>query len=165
MTHEVIYNENMVIPQIVIDRFEDKIFYCLSGCWLWTGGKNPGGYGFVGFKDKGKTGFILAHRLSYRMYRGKINGLHVCHHCDNPLCVNPDHLFLGTPADNTMDRMRKSRQARGKSLPISKLDPLQITVIRECRKEKIPQHKIARYFNVHQSLISYIERKKIWNYV
>lgn len=75
-------------------------------CWLWTGAKNKQGYGHL--KIKGKT--YRAHRVSYELFNGKIPpGFLVMHKCDNPLCVNPNHLKLGTHKDNTQDMMEKGR--------------------------------------------------------
>lgn len=161
---DLIHNDES-IPDSVKERFESKIFYCISGCWLWIGNKSRSGYGVLALSKNNKVRQLLAHRLSYRLYKGKISSLHVCHTCDNPLCVNPDHLFLGTPADNTRDKVIKNRQARGETFTKSKLDNLQVIAIRECRKIKIPQHEIARYFKVHQSLISYIDRGLTWKHL
>ena len=77
-----------------------------SGCREFTGAKSPKGYGKISFKDK----HFRAHRLAYILKFGDISeGLIVCHKCDNPSCVNTEHLFLGTPKDNAIDRMLKGR--------------------------------------------------------
>lgn len=75
----------------------------MSGCWLWTAGRNSTGYGIIAHN-------VVTHRASWMVFRGPIpNGLRVLHRCDNRSCINPDHLFLGTQRDNVHDMMRKQR--------------------------------------------------------
>lgn len=81
-----------------------------TGCWLWTGGTNRQGYG----KSNVGKQKMLSHRAAWIVTHGPIPaGMSVCHRCDVPACCNPDHLFLGTAADNVADRDRKGRTARG----------------------------------------------------
>jgi len=81
-----------------------------DGCWEWTLHRNHSGYGLTHIG--GKTRY--AHRLMWEEVNGKIpEGMYVCHKCDNPSCINPDHLFLGTQLENMQDMVRKGRSARG----------------------------------------------------
>lgn len=76
-----------------------------TGCWLWSGYTMPRGYGHFSIGAKSH----LAHRISYLYFHNSPGDLEVCHKCDNPYCVNPDHLFLGTRLDNVRDMLTKNR--------------------------------------------------------
>src|SRR5689334_23323156 len=91
----------------VLKCFEERhIPEPMSGCWLWTGTCNDRGYGIIQLKEF--DGY--AHRFAFAFWKGAIpQGAHVCHKCDTPCCVNPDHLFLGSAADNMQDCVRKGR--------------------------------------------------------
>lgn len=88
-------------------RFFRKFKIVDSGCWEWIPSGLKAGYGQ--FRVLGEQ---LAHRVSYILFRGDPGEMFVCHHCDNPKCVNPEHLFLGLPIDNSQDMVKKGRATR-----------------------------------------------------
>ena len=92
------------------ERFAKNYRITATGCWFWTGDRDSGGYGRI--RSNGKQ--HMAHRFSYELHKGPVlDDLSVCHTCDTPSCVNPDHLFLGTQSDNARDMMRKKRARFG----------------------------------------------------
>jgi hypothetical protein len=94
-----------MMPPSVVERFWSKVVKS-DGCWEWTACTNTG-YGIFALRRNGKRQ-ILAHRFSYELANGPISdGLYICHRCDNPLCIRPDHLFAGTQADNMRDQSEK----------------------------------------------------------
>ncbi len=110
----------MTSNEKIVKRFYDKFTTSESGCWLWTSATwGRMGYGCMWVSGKTKT----AHRLSWEIHRGEIQkDKKVLHKCDNPICVNPDHLFLGTSADNSADMSLKGRSLYCEKNPARKLD-------------------------------------------
>jgi hypothetical protein len=133
-----------------------------GGCWEWAGHVNSHGYGM--FCVKGKS--LTAHRLSYIYTYGAIpEGLSVLHHCDNPLCVRPDHLWLGTQLDNLADMKAKGRgrTPRGAESPRAKLTWDQVSEIRtRYRNGGVTQKQLGREYGVNPSVISLIIHDKQW---
>lgn len=148
----------------ILDRFHSGYEKCPeSGCWNSKKAKNKGGYTkFVAF---GRT--LLFHRVSYELYHGPIpNTMMVCHKCDNPTCVNPDHLFLGTAQDNMDDKIAKGRHKgapRGERHPGSKLTSWQVSELRLRIDQGENQYSLAKEFGVSQSIISNIKTGKRWS--
>ena len=137
-----------------------------NNCWKWTAAKHTNGYGKMGGGGKhGKT--LLAHHVSYELHYGAIpNGMFVCHSCDNRLCVNPAHLWLGTASDNVSDMMEKDRwrgyDKRGERNPSAKLTAAQVNEIRERARAGENQSRIAEQFGVSRQLVSEIKRGNVW---
>lgn len=100
------------LPNLV-QRFWANVIVS-DGCWAWASSKSRDGYGKISVNIEGRCKSLRAHRVSWEIHNGPIpEGLLVCHHCDNPECTNPDHLFLGTVKDNSEDMVAKGRSVRG----------------------------------------------------
>lgn len=135
-----------------------------TGCLLWTGSLKWDGYGEL--KAHRRRRSILAHRLAWELTHGEIpKGLCVCHTCDVKACVNPEHLFLGTSAENTADMVAKNRQAKGSRCARAKLNEAAIPEIRALREQGWSQQKIADKVGIHQTQISKILLGKTWGHV
>jgi hypothetical protein len=147
--------------QTLAERFHAKYYIDLAtGCWLWLAAKNEDGYGHIGI---GPSRCGLAHRVSYELFRGKIPvGMKVCHHCDAPDCVNPDHLFLGTDADNSTDRDNKGRLAFGVRNGRAKLDDAKAIEIRQHIKSGASERTVAGMYNVSRNTVRAIKAEKTW---
>ena len=141
-------------------KFVQKTEYC----WTWTGGKSNRGYGSFSVKWKD----IGAHRFSYIMKYGPIAGGLVIHHkCDNRSCVNPDHLFAGTPMYNYLDAVKKGRIiSNGEGSPNSKLKKLEVLEIRELYgRGSSSLMDLAIKFHVTTSTIWQIVKRKSWTHI
>jgi hypothetical protein len=134
-------------------------------CWIWNGKCDKDGYGrFYG--DRDRRNIHRANRWAWIFAYGAIpDGLSVCHRCDNPPCVNPEHLFLGTTYENMQDRNAKNRQARGHRNGLSKLTPEMVLEIRNRFLLGETETKLGRVFGVSQSAISTIVLHKRWTHI
>lgn len=128
-----------------------------SGCWEWRGTRHPRGYGIYSAHR--------AHRVAYLKWNGPIpEGQLVRHTCDNRGCVNPCHLTLGTPAQNSQDMKDRCRQARGDRHSQAKLRGVDVTEIRTLLAQKTPAREIATRFGVDLSTVSNIKTGKSWGW-
>jgi HNH endonuclease len=134
-----------------------------SGCWLWRGLVRPDGYGATRFEGREQG----AHRVAWQLFRGEIaKGIVVCHKCDVRACVNPEHLFLGTAAENVQDMAQKGRSPRGEKHGSAKLTAEQVSRIKTMLAEdRLYMSEIAREFGVSQTTIGAIKRGKTWKTV
>lgn len=137
-------------------------------CWLWIGAKYRKGYGHFRRFLNNKWSMEKAHRYSYEIHnnvsRESMKKLLVCHTCDNPSCVNPNHLFLGTTLDNNTDKLNKNRNNFGNN-PTHKLLSLSIANQIRALKTKNPnlgQKEIALIFNTSKTQVCRILQNKIW---
>lgn len=147
----------------VESRFWPKV-HKTENCWLWTGAKNSQGYG--NFWDG--MNYIHAHRASWIIKYGDIpSGMCVLHRCDVPLCINPDHLWIGTKGDNNKDRSAKGRNGDcacpGTKNGRAKLTEADVRAIREKYKTGLYyQYLLAEEYGVVQTTISSITRRRLW---
>lgn len=136
-----------------------------EGCILWIGPKTPKGYGVISRNDA----TVRPHRFMYEVAYGPIpKGLHVCHKCDNPSCIRPDHLFLGTNQDNVNDSKAKNRRNR----PIGQRNPrarLTEEIVRECRRRHkaggVTLDQLAEEFNVYPSTMWFAVSGTTWSHI
>lgn len=147
------------------ERFWEKVAKGGPGeCWPWTANCDRDGYGRMSVKGKQAR----AHRISYQINRGPIpNGLNVLHKCDNPRCVNPKHLFLGTNGDNMADKTRKGRAARvcGERNGGALLSEKDVLTIRSRHKKGETQISIAKDFDVSRRCIGRIVTYDRWAHI
>lgn len=136
------------------DKFLSKIKVVASGCWEWQGRLNQAGYGELGRHTR-------AHRVSYALHKSDPQGLCVLHKCDNPPCVNPEHLFLGTRKDNNQDRVKKGRSFKPKPFEFSRKINKEILniMIEMYQVQKLSLREIGRQFKLDKSHISDLLKK------
>jgi hypothetical protein len=142
----------MLLPETFWDKVNKN---GPNGCWVWIAAKSKHGYGRVTIA----TRCWETHRASYEHYFGPIpGGMCVCHRCDNTLCVNPDHLFLGTVGDNNSDRSSKGRSGR----PNTRLDWSTVKMIRADRRSGLSFGKLQVKYGVSQTAIINIVNDVTW---
>lgn len=123
-----------------------------SGCWIWVKATSDRGYGVL--RVFGRQ--TRAHRYAYERFVGHIEeGMFICHTCDNPRCVNPDHLYAGTPLENSLDMVAKRRQSK-------KITPEQAALI---RADTRPDPEIAADYGISKSQVCCIQRGRRWKHV
>ena len=161
------------------ERFEEKINkdgpvqpHMDTACWEWTAGKSRQGYGRL---FELNTGQLRAHRVSWVLHNGEPipEGLLVLHECDNPSCVNPAHLFLGTYQNNTDDMIRKRRgyfpgvkNPRGSQNGMAKLTEDQVLQIRELyQSTQFTQVELGNRFGITNSVINKIVNRNSWSHI
>lgn len=146
-----------------LERFWQKVDKSAGedGCWLWIAAKaTKWGYGYFYLSNK----YVYAHRLSYQLTYGPIpDGLHVCHHCDNPPCCNPKHLFAGTRTDNMRDMVKKGRSRRDEHKGNAHLT---IDMVRQIRQRYpqsgITQQQLADEYDISRRTIRDILNRRTW---
>ena len=147
------------------NAFDDCYTITDSGCWEWRRLRNQAGYGI--FRHNGRQ--VLAHRFSLERKTGsELGKLCALHKCDNPPCVNPDHLFVGTRLDNRLDAMAKGRPLpapRGERCVHSRLTANDIPMIRELRLSGLTYRAIASRFGVYHSCIIKICKNQSWKHL
>ena len=132
-----------------------------SGCYVFTGWTRDG-YGRIIVNGKR----ISTHRLAWELANGPIpKGLCVCHKCDTRRCCRIDHLFLGSPADNSFDKCSKNRQARGRTHTIAVAKVLNEDTALAVFKASGPQKEIAARFGINNRMVSKIKRKQSWKFI
>jgi hypothetical protein len=159
------------LDESVVRRFWNKVIVDSSDrCWEWSASKKERGYGRLGINGNGDQ--VVSHRVSWTIHYGEIpDGLHVLHHCDNPSCVNPSHLFLGTHADNMNDMAKKHRAVghRGESNSNSKLKENEVIEIRKIYD--LNEHKygltkrLSMAYNIPIGTMSKIVNRRTWKYL
>lgn len=160
------------VAKILADRFWEKVAFIGAGpddCWEWRAGKNNNGYGEIWVDGK----MELAHRIAWKIHHGSIpKGKCVLHKYDNPSCVNPNHLWLGTMADNTHDMLQKGRdfrggseKHRGEANSYSKLTEQQVLSVPGLLDAGYTQVEVAEMLGVSQSAISLIKIGKNWGWL
>lgn len=159
-------NRTGPIPRPPEERFWEKVeMIPFHACWEWMGAINHNGYGSFG-RGRKREGQVRAHRFSWELHNGAIpDGMVVCHRCDNPSCVRPDHLFLGTIAENNRDCAHKGRNYNGPRPQSAKLKAVQVQEIRMLHASGRTLRSIAKHYGVTHENIRAIVHRRTWRHV
>lgn len=152
-------------PRISIEQRLKNYVETKNGCWNFLGNKDKDGYGVFGY---GRGTQLRAHRASFQFHKKtSIDGFLVCHSCDNPSCINPNHLFLGNAKDNTQDMIKKGRRANliGSNHPLSKLSDIDVICIKQQRLLGKNLKDIANQFGITFQTVSEICKGKTWKHL
>lgn len=145
----------------ILERFWSNVLIG-DGCWEWQAGRNREGYGKFWTPENPNA---RAHRFAYETEIGPIpDGMHVCHHCDNPPCVRPTHLYLGDDAKNLADMVLRGRSTRGTRNAHNKLSEAQVLEIRS-RAGRESDCDLAREFGVTSAMVRFIRTRANWRHI
>ena len=153
----------------LVQRFWAKVeTHDPGACWCWTGRVDSCGYGMI--RQGGRSGCdssLKAHRVAWAIARTEPGDMCVLHRCDHPWCVNPSHLYLGTPKDNAADRKRRGRgqRLRGMLNGRAKLSREDVQRIRDLRRNGVAQRRVASIVGISRSMVQFIEHGKNWTHI
>ena len=146
-------------------RFLGRLKNMQNGCIEWQGPRDKNGYGRLSYNGRP----MLAHRVAWHIANNSVSNtdLMICHHCDNPPCCNPAHLFVGTAADNVKDMWRKGREAALKPRVGSDVNTSKLTAtdVRAILASKLPSNELATKFGVTKEQINNIRSRRQWRHI
>lgn len=149
----------------IVERFWSKVEIGMNDeCWPWRAGRSSSGYGAFAVTSRDLVG---AHRIAYQIEHGEIPaGLWVLHHCDNPPCCNPAHLYAGTHADNVRDMVQRDRRPYGQRQHLAVLDEQRVSEIRSLyTMGRHTYRDLSQQFGVSQATIAQVIRRVTWRHV
>lgn len=146
----------------LLARIAERVTCAEGGCWEWSGDRDKDGYGRVSVGSKN----VFVHRLIYELCVSEIPmGMQVLHHCDNPPCCNPDHLFVGTNQDNVDDMTGKGRQRRGEEIRTSKMTPETVRELRRRYSDGETVKLLAIEYGISEQSARHIIGRRSWKHV